>query len=71
MAKETCKVPLVNKIMEKLVLGLCAVFFGFLLLGVINFYTDIPIPHLVGVLAMGLIIIGIPGYVWYLERKYK
>jgi len=61
----------IEKIMEWLTLAGCTIFFGFLLLGVINFYTDIAIPHLVGLLAMFIMIFGIPLYVWYLERKYK
>jgi len=63
--------PPIEKIMGWIVLLGCGVFFGFLALGVINFYTDIAIPHLVGLLAMFLIIIGIPLWVYYLERKYN
>jgi len=36
--------PPIEKVMEWLTLVGCTVFFGFLLLGVINFYTDIAIP---------------------------
>jgi len=73
MAKSTCKPePKINGLMAHLTLIGVFAFFIMIGLEVINYYTlELPFAEFISLVAMGLIMIGIPAYVIYLERKYK
>ena len=75
MAKKTCEVkkePMVNGLMAHLMLIIVYSFFIMIGLEVINYYTlDLAFTEFVSLIAMFLIIIGVPAYVIYLETKYR
>lgn len=64
--------PPVESIMKWLMLLIVYGFFIMIGLEVINFYTlDLAFGEFISLIAMFLIIIGIPSWVIYLERKYN
>lgn len=73
-AEETCKVnkdgPL-DSLIKWIVLTGVFGFFTIIALEFVSFWSDIPLFHLLGVIAVGILLVGIPLRVFLWERKYN